>query len=188
MRIFVLFEEIDHMKIINTKFYGLKIIKGVNHYDTRGYFRETFKNNLFKSKNLIFWCMSKSKKNVLRGLHLQKKNQQEKFVSVVKGKIFDVVLDLRINSKTYGKQYTIILSEKNSTSLFIPAGFAHGFCGLENENLALYGFTNYWSKRNEAGILWNDKTLKIKWPIKKPIISGKDKNNITFEKYKNLYL
>ena len=176
------------MKIFNTNFFGLKKIKGINHYDKRGYFREIFKNNFFNNKKLIFCSVSNSKKNVIRGLHLQKKFQQDKFVSVIKGKIFDVVLDLRIKSKTYGKQYTIILSEKNSISLFIPAGFAHGFCGLESDNLVFYGCTNYRSKKNEIGILWNDKTLKIKWPIKKLIISSKDKNNITFEKYKNLYL
>ena len=176
------------MKIINTRFHGLKIIKGVNHYDTRGYFRETFKNNLFKNKKFIFWCLSKSKKNVVRGLHLQTKFQQEKFISVVKGKIFDVALDLRRKSKTYGKIFSIILSDKNSTSILIPSGFAHGFCSLENDNLIFYGCTNYRSKKNEIGILWNDKALKIKWPIKKPIISSKDKNNITLEKYKNSYL
>ena len=107
---------------------------------------------------------------------------------MIKGIIFDVALDLRKKSKTYGKQYSIVLSDKNSTSIFIPAGFAHGFCSLESDNLVFYGCTNYRSKKNEIGILWNDKTLKIKWPIKKPIISSKDKNNITFEKYKNLYL
>ena len=176
------------MKIINTKFYGLKIIKGVNHYDNRGYFRETYKNNFFKNKKLIFWCMSKSKKNVVRGLHLQTKNQQAKFISVIKGKVFDVALDLRKESKTYGKQYSIILSDKNVTSIFIPTGFAHGFCGLESDNIVFYGCSNYRSKKDEIGILWNDKALKIKWPIKRPIISIKDKNNITFEKYKNLYL
>ena len=176
------------MKIINTKFYGLKIIKGVNHYDNRGYFRETYKNNFFKNKKLIFWCMSKSKKNVVRGLHLQTKNQQAKFISVIKGKIFDVALDLRKKSKTYGKQYSIILSDKNSTSIFIPTGFAHGFCGLESDNLVFYGCSNYRSKKDEIGILWNDKALKIKWPITKPILSKKDKNNITFENYKNIYL
>ena len=93
------------MKIVNTKFKGLKIIKGMNHYDNRGYFRETFKNSFFKNKNFIFWCMSKSKKNVLRGLHLQKKFQQNKIVSVVKGKIFDVALDLRKKSKITGATY-----------------------------------------------------------------------------------
>ena len=81
------------MKIFNTKFSGLKIIKGINHYDARGYFREIIKNNFFNNKNFIFWCLSKSKKNVVRGLHLQKKFQQDIFVSVIKGKIFDVVLD-----------------------------------------------------------------------------------------------
>ena len=176
------------MKIFDTKFYGLKIIKGSNHYDKRGYFRETFKNSFFKNKKLIFWCMSKSKKNVLRGLHMQTIYQQDKFVSVIKGKIFDVVIDLRKKSKTYGKIYSITLSDKNSTSLFIPAGFAHGFCGLENENLVFYGCTNYRSKKNEVGILWNDDMLKIKWPIKKPILSKKDKNNMTFKKFKSLYL
>ena len=176
------------MKITNTKFYNLKIIRGVNHYDKRGYFREIFKNKFFKNKMFIFWCMSKSKKNVIRGLHLQKKNQQDKFLSVLKGKIFDVVLDLRKKSKTYGKQYSIILSDKNSTSFYIPSGFAHGFCGLESDNIVFYGCTNYRSEKDEIGIMWNDKTLKIKWPIKKPIISSKDKNNITFEKYKSLYL
>ena len=91
------------MKIINTKFYCIKIIKGVIHYEKRGYFRETFKNNLFKNRKFIFWCMSKTKKNVIRGLHLQTKFQQDKYVSVIKGKIFDVAIDLRIKSKTYGK-------------------------------------------------------------------------------------
>jgi len=175
------------MKIFNTNFHGLKIIKGINHYDKRGDVREILKNNFFKDKNFIFWIISNSKKNVIRGLHLHKKDQQEKFVSVVKGKIFDVVLDLRKKSKTYRKHFSIILSEKNSTSLFIPAGFAHGFCGLENDNLVFYGCTNYRSKKSEIGILWNDKTLKIKWPIKKPIISSKDKNNMTFRKFENLY-
>ena len=118
----------------------------------------------------------------------QKKIKQDIFVSVLKGKIFDVVIDLRKKSNTYGKYHSIIVSDKNSTSLFVPAGFAHGYYCLEKENIVQYGLTNYRSKKNELGILWNDKTLKIKWPTKKPIISSKDKNNITFEKYKNLYL
>ena len=122
---------------------------------------------------------------MIRGLHLQKKFQQDKLVSVIKGKIFDVAVDLRKRSKTFGKHYSITLSEKNSTSLFIPAGFAHGFCGLNNDNLVFYGLTNYRSKKHEAGILWNDKTLKIRWPTTKPIVSKQDKNNITFKKFNN---
>jgi len=85
-------------------------------------------------------------------------------------------------------QFSIILSDKNSTSLLIPAGFAHGFCGLEKDNLVFYGCTNYRSAKDEVGILWNDKSLKIKWPIKKPIVSSKDNNNITFKTYNKLYL
>ena len=175
------------MKIANTKFQGLKIIKGINYYDSRGYFRETFKNSFFQNKKFIFWCLSKSKKNVIRGLHLQKKFGQDKFVSVVKGKIFDVVVDLRKKAKTYGKKYSIILSEKNSTSLFIPAGFAHGFCTMAKENLVFYGCTNYRSKDDEIGILWNDSELKIKWPIKNPIISQKDRKLRTFYDFKKFY-
>ena len=175
------------MKILNTKFNGLKTIEGIKFDDSRGYFREIFLEKLFRKKKFIFWCMSKSKKNVIRGLHLQKKFGQDKFISVVKGKIFDVVVDLRKKSKTYGKKYTVILSEKNSTSLFIPAGFAHGFCTLEKENLVFYGCTNYRSKNNEIGIIWNDDKLKIKWPIKKPLVSIKDKKLKTFIDFEKNY-
>jgi len=173
------------MKIINTRFHGLKKIIGMNYYDKRGYFREIFKSSFSKNKKIIFCSISQSKKNVIRGLHLQKKFQQDKLVSVIKGKIFDVVVDLRKRSKTFGKHYSITLSEKNSTSLFIPAGFAHGFCSLNNDNLVFYGLTNYRSKKHEVGILWNDKTLKIRWPTTKPIVSKQDKNNITFKKFNN---
>ena len=99
-----------------------------------------------------------------------------------------MVVDLRKNSKKYGKYSTNILSEKNTTSLFVPSGFAHGFCSLDKESIVLYGITNYRSKINEIGILWNDSNLKIKWPTKKPHISKKDKNNITFIEYNKLYL
>ena len=175
------------MKIFNTNFHGLKIIKGISHHDKRGYFREICKNNFFKNKNFIYWCISSSKKNVLRGLHLQKKFQQDKLVSVIKGKIFDVAVDLRKKSKTYGKQYSIILSDKNSTSFYIPSGFAHGFCGLESDNIVFYGCTNYRSKNNEVGIVWNDNKLKIKWPVKNPIVSKKDKKLKTFLDFKKNY-
>ena len=175
------------MKILNTKIKGLKIILGKNHYDNRGYLREIIKKKFFKNKNFIFWIASKSKKNALRGLHIQRKIGQDKYISVLKGKIFDVVLDLRKKSKTYGKTYSIILSEKNAKSLFIPAGFAHGFCGLEKENIVVYGCSNYRSKKNESGILWNDSTIKINWPIKKPIVSKKDKSNMSFKEFEKKF-
>lgn len=171
------------MKINKTSFSGLKIIKGKIYYDTRGFFKEIYRKNRIKSHDPIFWCMSKSKKNVLRGLHLQTQNSQEKFVSVIKGKILDVVVDLRKNSKAFGNHFKVILSEKNATSLLIPAGFAHGFLGLEDENIILYSNNNYRSKQSETGIMWNDKKLKIQWPKNKFIISKKDRSNLSFDDY-----
>jgi dTDP-4-dehydrorhamnose 3,5-epimerase len=124
--------------------------------------------------------MSYSRKNVIRGLHIQTKDSQGKFVTVIKGRIFDVAVDLRKNSKTFGKYYTCILSEKNSKSIFIPPGFAHGFQALEKENYIIYSCTKYRNKKSETAINFNDKNLKINWPIKKPIISKKDENAISF--------
>tara|TARA_A100001015_G_scaffold19302_1_gene22229 strand:- start:1156 stop:1689 length:534 start_codon:yes stop_codon:yes gene_type:complete len=168
------------MKLRNTKFEGLKIIEGKNYYDTRGFFREIFIKKKLSIHSPIFWCMSKSKKNVLRGLHLQTDNSQEKFVSVIKGEILDVVVDLRKSSKTFGEHFKIILSDKNVKSLLIPSGFAHGFLGLANENIIIYSNNKYRSKKSETGIIWNDNKLKIKWPKRKLIISKKDKKNLTF--------
>jgi len=175
------------MKITKTKFRDLIIIEKKNYSDNRGYFLELYKKKII-NKNLPFTCISFSKKNVIRGLHLQTANVQEKYVSVLKGKILDVAVDLRKNSKTFGKSFKIILSEKNSKSIFIPKGFAHGFCGLEKENYMLYSCSNYRNKDSEVGIIWNDKNLNIRWPIIKPIISIKDKNNITFKEFKKKYL
>ena len=175
------------MKIISTKFSGLKVIQSKSYKDNRGLFKEDYKKKFFKNKNFIFGCTSSSKKNVVRGLHLQTKYSQEKYVSVLKGAILDVVVDLRKKSKTYGKHFKTILSDKNAKSLFIPAGFAHGFLSLKEENIIYYTCTNYRSARHEVGILWNDKDLKIKWPIKKPILSDKDKKNLKFKEYKRLF-
>ena len=175
------------MKIISTKFSGLKVIQSKSYKDNRGLFKEDYKKKFFKNKNFIFGCTSSSKKNVIRGLHLQTKYSQEKYISVLKGAIFDVVVDLRKRSKTYGKHFITILSDKNAKSIFIPAGFAHGFLGLKEENIIYYTCTNYRSPRHEVGILWNDKDLKIKWPIKNPVISKKDKKNLKFTEFKKLF-
>ena len=175
------------MKIKSTKFSGLKIVQSKIFKDGRGLFKEDFKNKFFKNKKFVFGCTSSSKKNVLRGLHLQTKSAQGKYVSVLKGIIYDVAVDLRKNSKTFGKYFKIILSNKNAKSIFIPAGFAHGFLALGKENIVYYLCTNYRSEGNEVGLLWNDKDLKIKWPIKNPILSKKDKNNIKFKEYKTLF-
>ena len=114
---------------------------------------------------------------------MQTKNKQGKFVSVLKGSILDVVVDLRKNSKTFGKHFKIELTAKNGKSIFIPPGFAHGFLAKERENIVHYYNTNYRSPKHEIGILWNDPKLKIKWPIKKPILSQKDKINLTLKQF-----
>jgi len=173
------------MKLIKTKFNGLLIIKKKHYEDSRGYFLELYKQKVIKTK-VPFYCISFSKQNVLRGLHMQTKNSQAKFVSVLKGKVLDVVVDLRKNSKTFGKYYSIILSEKNSLSLLIPKGFAHGFFTMSKENYLLYGCSNYRNEKAEIGIKWDDKDLNIKWPANKPIISDKDKKNISFRDFKKI--
>ena len=170
------------MNKIKTNIKGLIVLKGKTFYDARGFLRETFKKKIIK-KNLIFTIISKSNKNVLRGLHLQTKNAQDKYISVLKGKILDIAVDLRKNSKTFGKHFKLIISEKNSKSFFIPKGFAHGFLGLDKENIVLYGCTNYRSKNHEVSLLWNDPDLKINWGVKKPILSSKDNNAITLKKF-----
>ena len=175
------------MKIISTNFSGLKVIQSKNYKDSRGFFKEDFKQKFFKNKKFVFGCTSRSNKNVMRGLHLQTKFPQGKYISILKGAILDVAIDLRKKSKTYGKHFKIILSDNNAKSLFIPEGFAHGFLGLKNENIIHYLFTNYRSSKHEVGLLWNDENLKIKWPIKNPIISKKDKKNLTFQEFKNLF-
>ena len=176
------------MKILSTKFLGVKVIQSKIYKDSRGLFKENYKKKFLKNKNFVFGCTSSSKKNVIRGLHLQTKHSQEKYVSVLKGAIIDVVVDLRKKSKTFGKHFKTILSDKNAKSIFIPAGFAHGFLALKKENIIYYTCTNYRSAKHEVGILWNDKDLKIKWPTKNPIISQNDKKNLKFKEFKNLYI
>jgi len=167
------------MKLIKTKFKDLIVFRSKNYYDKRGLFRELSLKKFIK-KQLLFTVVSKSKKNVLRGLHMQKKFQQGKYISVVKGKILDVVVDCRKKSKMFGKHFKITLSEKNCKSIYVPPGFIHGFLGLEKENVVIYSCTNYRNKSSEIGIKWNDKDLDINWGIKKPILSKKDKVNFKF--------
>tara|TARA_B100000767_G_scaffold185681_1_gene173222 strand:- start:78 stop:596 length:519 start_codon:yes stop_codon:yes gene_type:complete len=170
------------MKKIKTKFKDLCVFESQKFEDSRGFFRELVLENKLNSK-LIFYVTSKSKKNVVRGLHFQRKRSQGKYLSVIKGKIFDVVVDYRKNSSTFGKHFEIELSDKNCKSIFIPPGFAHGFVGLEKENIVVYGCTNYRDEKSECGIIWNDPHLKIKWPVKKPLLSKKDINNKPFRFY-----
>ena len=171
------------MIVKSTKFQDLKIINSKIYRDKRGYFREVFKDKFFKKKKFVFTCVSSSKKNVLRGMHFQSKFSHGKYLSVLKGEIFDVAIDLRKKSKTFGKYFSIKMSDKNGISIYIPPGFAHGFVGLQKENIISYHCANFRSKNHEMGLLWNDKDLKVKWPIKRPILSSKDNKNITFRDY-----
>ena len=164
----------------------LIIVHNQSYKDKRGYFKEILLEKNIKKK-FPFLVMSYSKKNVLRGLHLQMKKSQGKYISVLKGKIFDVAVDLRKDSSTYGKVFSIILSEENSKSLFIPPGFAHGFCSLAKENYVIYSCTNYRDAKSEIAINYKDKDLKIKWPIKRPIVSKKDQQGISLKEFLRKY-
>ena len=172
------------MKLINTKIKdGPKIIKTIIYKDKRGFLKETFNNRLFKNKTFPFDIMSYSKKNVLRGLHLQLKKPQSKIITVTHGKIFDVAVDLRKNSKTFGKYVSIVISDTDDFSFFIPEGFAHGFLCLSKKCTVNYKCSNYRNAKSERTLSWNDKNINIKWPIKKPILSKKDQNGLSLENF-----
>tara|TARA_Y100001958_G_C21153697_1_gene489219 strand:+ start:59 stop:592 length:534 start_codon:yes stop_codon:yes gene_type:complete len=174
------------MKIRKTKFEGLLIVKQKNNSDSRGNLRETFNNKILKKKFIFEYCTT-SKKNVLRGFHFQTRFKQSKYVNVVKGKILDVVIDLRKNSKTFGKSFRIILSKKNALGLFIPSGFAHAYYSYEKENIIYYKLDNYYAPNYENGIIYNDKYIKINWPRKKMAVSKKDKKLQSFKKFKQKF-
>ena len=170
------------MKKVKTKFKDLYVVNTRVFKDNRGWLKEEFKKKFIK-KNLVFTLVSSSKKNVLRGLHMQTKKPQDKFLSVLKGKVLDIAVDLRKNSKTYGKHFKIILSDKNGKHLFVPKGFAHGILGLDKENILHYACSNYRDAKSEVSIKWNDVDLSINWGVKKPIISKKDKLAISFKDF-----
>jgi dTDP-4-dehydrorhamnose 3,5-epimerase len=158
--------------------------------DERGFFMETYKktdyekagiNHVFVQEN-----QSLSTKDTLRGLHYQKNpNAQGKLIRSLKGEIYDVAVDIRIESPTYGKYVSAILSDENKHLIYIPAGFAHGFCVLSKEAEVCYLTTGIYSPEHERGIIWNDPDLGIDWPIKEPVLSEKDLKNPTLKKADN---
>ncbi len=170
------------MKIIKTKIKDLIFLKTDVHKDNRGFFKEVEKNRILKKK-FVFDCFSYSKKNTLRGLHLQTNKSQAKIITVVQGKILDVVVDLRKKSKTFGKYFAVEISQNSNFSLFIPENFAHGFLCLSKNCGVYYKCSNYRDKKSETTIKWNDKSLDIKWPVKKPILSKKDKMGLNFKEF-----
>ena len=170
------------MKIYKTKIKDLLVIKQKNNIDNRGSLREIYNKKLLNKKFIFEYCTT-SKKNILRGFHFQSKFQQAKYVNVLKGKILDVVIDLRRKSKTFGKSFKIILSKENAIGLFIPRGFAHAYYSFEEENIIYYKLDNFYKPKYEHGIIHNDKKIKIKWPKRKMIISKKDKKLKSFQNF-----
>ena len=147
--------------------------------DNRGFFFESFKESVFASNGIDIKFVqdnfSHSVKSVLRGLHYQKNPKaQAKLITALRGEIFDIAVDIRKNSPTYGKWIGEILSEQNHNLLYIPEGFAHGFCVLSKDADVLYKVSNEYSPEHEKGIIWNDPDLNIQWPIDKPILVEKD--------------
>ena len=171
------------MKIFKTKIKDLLILKQKNNNDSRGSLRETYNKKILKHNKFVFEYCTSSKANSLRCFHFKHKFQQAKYVKVLKGKILDCVIDLRKKSKTFGKIYKIILSDKNSLGLYIPKGFAHAYYSFEKINIVYYKLTNHYHPEFESGINVMDSKLKIKWPKTKCIISKKDKKLMTFQNF-----
>lgn len=178
------------MKVEETYLEGCFVISPKIFKDNRGYFFESFNLNKFKdltgvTVDFIQDNQSQSSKGVLRGLHYQSGEfAQAKLVRVIKGSVLDVCVDLRKNSSTFGKHYSIILDDINNKQLFVPRGFAHGFLVLEDDTIFSYKCDNVYNKESETGILYNDKTLNINWNVFKDkiLLSEKDMQLPTFEK------
>jgi len=171
------------IKLTRAPIEGLFIIEPMIHGDSRGYFMETYNQNDMREVGLDVTFVqdnqSMSTKGVLRGLHLQKKHPQGKLVRVIQGSVFDVAVDVRPESPTYGQWFGIELSEENNKQFYISEGFAHGFYVLSDVAKLCYKVTNYWNVNDELGIPWNDSTIGIKWPIpegEEPLIAEKDKH------------
>ena len=167
------------MNVIKTKLDGCVIIEPKVFGDERGFFLETFQAERYASEAGITLPFvqdnhSRSSKNVLRGLHFQKTKPQGKLVRVVRGQVYDVVVDTRKGSPTYGQWEGLILSEENKTQFWVPPGFAHGFVVLSDTADFEYKCTDFYDSSDEGSILWSDPDLGIKWPIQNPIVSAKD--------------
>lgn len=169
---------------------GLYIIEPTVHGDCRGYFMETYNQNDMHEAGLDLVFVqdnqSMSTKGVLRGLHFQKEHPQGKLVRVIQGAVFDVAVDVRIDSPTYGQWFGVELSEENNKQFYISEGFAHGFYVLSDVAKFCYKVTDFWHANDEIGIPWNDSTIGIDWPIpegEEPLVSEKDKH---YEAFKNI--
>jgi len=167
---------------------GLKLIKPAVFSDQRGYFTESYNQSDFSDLGITDKFVqdnrSLSAKGAVRGLHFQKPPfGQAKLVLVISGSVLDVVVDIRKNSDTYGKHYSVVLSGENFLQLYIPEGFAHGFLTLEDNTIFVYKCSNYYNKQSEDGLLWNDPTLAIPWGVSEPLLSEKDNKLSGFDKF-----
>jgi dTDP-4-dehydrorhamnose 3,5-epimerase len=166
------------MKIIPTTIPEVIVLEPPVFYDSRGYFLETYQQQQYAEagifKSFVQDNQSYSTKNVLRGLHFQLRHPQAKVVRVTQGEVFDVAVDIRRNSPTFGKWHGEILSAANKKQMYIPENFAHGFCVLSNGAEFLYKCTDFYIPGDEVGLIWNDPQIDIQWPIQEPILSEKD--------------
>lgn len=181
---------INHIE--DSKISGIKIITPQIHKDDRGYFFESFNSKDFKTLGLPTKYLQDnqafSKKGTLRGFHYQLKYPQGKLVRVIHGEVFDVAVDIRQGSPTFGKYVGFNLSGKNNKIIYIPEGFAHGYVVLSETVIFQYKCTELYHSEDEYGLLWNDNDLNIQWPVKNPILSQKDRNLPTLKLIDKKYL
>lgn len=166
------------MNVDTTPLLGVLVVTPRVFGDARGFFLETFHAERYAASGIkgpfVQDNWSRSAKNILRGLHFQNPNAQGKLVGVVRGAVFDVAVDVRVGSPTFGKWFGLELTEGNKKQLWIPPGFAHGFCSLADETDFFYKCTAFYSPESEKTILWNDPSIGIDWPVSSPILSPKD--------------
>lgn len=166
------------MRVISTELDGVVIIEPKVFNDSRGYFLESHNQGRYQDigikADFVQDNLSFSKRGTLRGLHYQYPRPQAKLVQVLKGEVFDVVVDIRQGSTSFRKWLGTYLSDKNNRQLFIPEGFAHGFCVLSDEALFFYKCSDFYNPVCEGGVLWSDPDLNIDWPVNDPLVSGKD--------------
>lgn len=169
------------MKVEPTSIPGLIIIEPVVHGDERGFFMEAYSRDRYAGAGLpsdfVQDNISLSEQGILRGLHLQHPHDQGKLCSVLQGEVFDVAVDVRVGSPTFGLWEGVILSADNKKQLYVPPGFAHGFCVLSDRALFSYKCTDFYSAKDELGVAWNDPGIGIDWPIRSPRLSNKDQKN-----------
>lgn len=165
------------MKISEAPLNGLLIIEPMIHADHRGHFFEAFQSKRYAEAGIPSFVqenVSWSKRDVLRGLHYQSPHPQGKLVWVTRGTVWDVAVDIRHSSRTFGQWFGITLSAENLTQVYVPPGFAHGFCVLSDDAIFHYQCTDFYMPGAEYGVAWNDSSLNIPWPVSHPILSAKD--------------